>query len=301
MMLLHYVPSKHDIQDAFWATLGRFAPGRLELQIESGGCGLLGDTFMTINGLMFCSRHGLRGRPNWKARCLYYDPERGGNAWDYFFTSHFAATTANEREFVVRVPYRPSAHSFAPSHGRSARQVAAEAVRAYAMPQQWLSAYVDALVRQWFDGEPFVGIHIRGTDVRRGFENRKSVSLGDYETALRRILTEGIASKVYLATDEISAINHFKNLLGKDLVTQPCIRSEDGRSVHGHYDGGVPGSPFQKGKEVLVDSLILSRSRHLIRGHSRVTCYSLCLNSQLPFTDLEQEVFGVSRTPWLFN
>lgn len=50
------LPSKHDVQDAVWAAVGRYLPG-LELQIDSGGCGLLGDTFMTLDGLLFCDRH----------------------------------------------------------------------------------------------------------------------------------------------------------------------------------------------------------------------------------------------------
>jgi hypothetical protein len=105
---------------------------------------------------------------------------------------------------------------------------------------------------------------------------------------------------VFLATDDERIVEAFDRRYGnRHLLVRPSLRSKDGTSLHGHYDAGVPGSPIQKGADVLKDALILARCNHLIRSHSRVTCYSLCINPDLGFTDLSLDVDGIDRTPWL--
>ena len=114
--------TKHDLQDLLYR-LSSPVLKHAEVRIASGGCGLFGDFFMCLDGLLFCEGAGLSARPDWDERCLYYDPSHGPNAWDYFFEPIAA------KKRPLSVPYHPSARNFEPTGEATARQIASRAVQ----------------------------------------------------------------------------------------------------------------------------------------------------------------------------
>jgi len=287
---------KHALQDLVYRTTSPLLVGA-ELQIRSGGCGLFGDFFMALDGLLFCERFGLRGRPIWDERCLYYDEDRGDNAWDYFFEP----PPIPQGKAWATLPYFPSARHFHPAGSVSARRVAALAVERYGRPREHLIEKARTFLHQELRGGDYIAVHVRGTDATSGHEGRANVGPEHYTQVVWRALARSPDSLVFLATDESDVVEAFREHFGSRLRVRDCIRSGDGRSVHGHYDEGQPGSPAQKGEEVVIDALLLAWGKHLIRGHSRVTMYSLALRPELSFDDVDLLAGEPARTPWLYS
>src|SRR5262249_18507590 len=104
---------------------------------------------------------------------------------------------------------------------------------------------------------------------------------------------------IFLATDDSKVVTEFNSCFGDRVRFQDATRSNDDTSIHGHHDTGLGVSPYQKGREALIDALILSQSTFLIRCFSFLTNYSLCINSDFNFLDLDKQNLGVVRTPWI--
>ena len=284
---------KHDIQDLLYRSASPLLR-RVELRILSGSCGLFGDFFMALDGLLFCEKAGLAGRPHWNRRSLYFDAARGDNAWDLFFEP----ITRPERK--LSLPYFPSARHFQRDADRSARQVAASAVARFGRARPELLEMACRFMDENLQGGDYIGVHVRGTDARAGVEGRH-VEASAIEAALDEEISKHPSRAIFLATDEQAAVSAFRDRWGDRVRVRSCIRSSDGRSVHGHYDQGQAGSAYQKGVDVVVDALLLAWGKHLIRGHSRVTMYSLALNPDLTFTDVDVLRGEKPRAPWLYD
>jgi hypothetical protein len=278
---------------------GGYSAGRL----LAGRCGFFGNMFMTLNGIRLCEAAGVRAEPFWGPDdSLFYDPARGENAWLYYFQDvppppgykpPADATAARVMTF------RPTAHTIHPRYaGMGIRASYAECIRRYVRLRDDVSAAIDEAARTTFGTGPVVGVHVRQTDTVSGFENRRSFDFDRYYKAADAYLAKEPSAKVFVASDSAPAVEEFRRRYPDRVVALDCIRSTDGRSIHGHYDGGVQGSPSQKGLDVVRDSYLLSRVSHLVRTDSSVTTYSLCLNPTLTFTDLSLDA-GRGATHWL--
>jgi hypothetical protein len=255
---------------------------------------------VALNGIRYAQLNRLACEVAWGSRSLYYDPAERRNAWSYFFNSHqfdFAAEPSEAR--LGAIPYYPGAHDFIAYPGLSTRRSVAAAIARFCAPRPDILAEVEAFAADRFRGGRMIGVHFRGTDAAKGHEGRRTLDVDDFVCATRRALGQAPDAGVFLATDEAAAADRFAETFGEDLVLRDCIRSRDGTSIHGHYDAGISGGPELKGREVLIDALLLARCGRLVRGHSRVSCYSLCANPELEFIDLELDLLGVDRTPWL--
>ena len=104
---------------------------------------------------------------------------------------------------------------------------------------------------------------------------------------------------IFLATDDSRVVPEFCACFGDRVRFQNATRSSDDRSIHGHRDTGLNLGPYKKGREALVDALILSQCSFLMRCFSFLTNYSLCINPDLKFLDLDKQNLGVVRTPWI--
>lgn len=283
------------------AALG-VAPSFGELRITPGRAGFFGEVFCAINGLRLAERHGLRATMAWGSRSPYFDPERSQNdAWStYFAVSEYDFRLKNSsRSSPFYLRHKPGAYDFEPYVGMSIRQSAGHALRAWCQPHAEIAASVEEIHERLFAKRSMLGVHVRLTDAAAGNEGRKTVGLESFFEATDKWLSDHSGSGIFLATDEARVTDAFVARYGELVNYQNCLRSDDGTSIHGHYDSGVYGNPYDKGREVFIDALLLARCDHLIRTHSRVTAFSLCWSPELSFRDLELDLTGDNRTPWL--
>lgn len=269
------------------------------LVLRPGTAGFFGEVFITLNGLRLAEKLGVAARVEWGAGVPYFEAERGPNAWDYFFEqSAFEFAQARPR-LPLWLPYRPGAEDFDPYSGLSVRASAGRALHAWCRPRPEISDEVTAFAAAHFKAGKTLGVHVRFTDAAAGRENRKTVDIDTYFAEANRWLDNAADGVIFLAADDQRVVEAFAARYPGRTVHQECLRSTDGTSIHGHYDAGVAGSPYRKGYEVLVDALLLARCDHIVRTHSRVTCFTLCWNLALTYTDLEKTILGIDRTPWL--
>lgn len=277
----------------------RFLPATPLLRVQSGRCGFFGDLFTALNGIRFAQLNHLRVQLDWNQSSLYYEAERGCNVWSYYF-KECSFDFSSRPPSRLSLPYRPGAADFVPYAGMSIRSSVGVAIEQFCKPRANVLRVVDDFTNRHFSGRPVLGVHVRQTDAASGFENRISVSADAFLEAAASWISVNPSGLVFLATDDERVVDNFKRRLGNIILYRDCIRSVDERSLHGHYDAAVAGSPYEKGLDVIVDALLLSRCNYLIRSHSRVTCYSLCVSANLEFSDLDLKN-GPLRTPWLHS
>lgn len=279
------------------------APGLAGLKITPGNAGFFGEVFCVLNGLRLAEQHGLVAEIAWGQQSPYFEKNHVQNddAWSSFFAqSCFDFRTPPSPRAPILFPrFKPGAHDFVPYKGQSIRRSVGKALHDWCQPKPNIADEADAAWNRIAKGREMLGVHIRLTDAAAGLEKRKAVALEHFFDATDNWLANHPNAGIFLATDEIKIIEAFVVRYGERVSFQDCLRSEDGTSIHGHYDSGVKGNAYTKGCEVFIDALLLARCDHLIRTHSRVTAFSLCWNTDLTYHDLERDLLGVDRTPWL--
>jgi hypothetical protein len=282
---------------AFAKVLKHFLP--LDIKIEPGRAGFFGEVFCTLNGLRLAQLYRRRAVVVWGACSPYFEARYGQNAWTNFFQSAEFNFSNDSKRVGIFLPYRPSANDFSPYDGLNVRRSVAKALHAWCQPRSEIVAAVSEFLNKNFCERKMLGVHLRLTDVAAGFEGRNTVDLKNFIMAIDSWLEIHQDSGIFLASDDQHAVKKLIDRYPERIVLQDCMRSEDGTSIHGHYDKGIAGSPYQKGREVLIDALLLANCDHLIRTHSRVTAFSLCWNPELTFQDLEYQTLKIERLPWL--
>ena len=292
------INSLRTIHDSAFNVLLRLAVP-FELAVVPGRAGFFGAVFATLNGIRFAELRGRRASVVWGRASPYFDARRGPNAWEMFFCNGSFDFSRSPFGAAVRLSFRPGAHDFFPYDGLSVRSSVARAIRLWCEPRPEIVDAVDRFVSLRFGRAPVLGVHVRLTDAASGAEGRRAIETRHIVAAVDSWLVDNPSGSVFLASDDQRVVEAFGSRYSGRLLYQDCIRSSDGLSIHGHYDSGVSGDPYRKGRDVLIDALLLARCAHLIRTHSRVTAFSLCFNPDLTYRDLERELLGVDRTPWL--
>ena len=135
-------------------------------------------------------------------------------------------------------------------------------------------------------GEKTLGVHIRRTDKHNCTKTGEPITgrpidLDLYEKHMREEMENH--DKIFLATDDVDTVEHMKGVFGDDIVLkEDCMRGSGDMSVHHH----MGGDGTIKGKEVLIDCLLLSKCNHLIKGISNVALCAMFFNLDLTNTNL---------------
>jgi len=220
----------------------RAAPSLATLRIAPGQAGFFGEVFCALNGLRMAEEYGLNARIYWGPGSHYFEPDyaQDGDAWGAFFaTSRLdfrQGAGAGAKSPLFSVKLKPGAHDFTPYEDLSIRRSVALALRAWCQPHPKIAKAVDEAQAELFAGRSMLGVHIRLTDAAAGFEGRQTVALDQFFQATDSWLTEHPAAGIFLATDEERIVAAFEERYGARVTFQDCLRSEDGTSIHGHYD-----------------------------------------------------------------
>jgi Nodulation protein Z (NodZ) len=212
---------------------------------------------------------------------LYYEPSAGNNWWEYFFeridsgtgrNSPAAVLGTDEHFYFARRVERtmPRARGFA-------------LIRRYIRPRQHIRDKVDAYVRNKFDAAYTVGVHYRGTDK---FKDAPRVS---YERVHAAVLdaaksAEPVQIKIFVATDEQAFLDYMRKLFPDRLHCLDMHRSIDGSPID-----MLQGDNRRKGEDAVMDCLLLSRCRYLVRTASNLGLCATLFNPDIPVRLLNRE------------
>ncbi len=216
---------------------------------------------------------------------LYVDPNAGPNWWEYFFepihlgnlfAPHYRPTTEEGVQLVLASFQLPRKRAF-------------EIIQKYIRLKPHIQAEIDAFVKQHFKSCYVIGVHHRGTD--KGLQ-WPLVSYEKTHQAIKQAIKDHYLYshkkkiKIFVATDDQNFISYLESFYPSQLIYTNFIRSTDSTPLH--Y-GNVEryNNNYQKGKEALIDSLLLSRCQALIRPKSSALSHlSTFFNADVSVTSL---------------
>ncbi len=123
-----------------------------------------------------------------------------------------------------------------------------------------------------------LGVHYRGTDMNIYPGHPRPLSREEYLLVVDNYIKEKNINKVVLCTDEAEMIELAKSKLSTEIIFTNSFRSETGTvGIHVTSDDRKHHK-YLMGREVLIDTLILSKCDYLLCGHSNVSYAAMVFN-----------------------
>lgn len=251
---------------------------------------------------------------------LFHDPERGDNMWDYFFEP-VNGYTYGDILLLIKDPEHPLTeknlvhleddmisylHAGNPSsiynypygfynnleedannwYARQ-REKAQRLIKQYIRVKKELVNEVEQYLTRHFNQRHILGVHIRGTDKGSNSEAlhiAKIISPKKYYAHIDSYIQKHPDAKIFLATDQEQYVTQMRRRYPNRLLTQSTILSKSHVNAFQKNDG----KNYQKGKEVLLDCLLLARCNYLLKCSSAVGEYAHYFNSDLFSLDLNE-------------
>ncbi len=211
---------------------------------------------------------------NFEDKGLYYDPVHGPNWWNYYCEPiRFGST---KRAEVKRFSEAEIGERACHTEYNLSRERVHELIEKYIKVKKNILTKVDDFVDKYFDGRYVIGIHYRGTDKRN---EAPRIPYATVDHWVRECLQEGKGKKpiFFVATDEQEFLDHMIEKFPDRVVYTNSERSRNGQPVHLFGNG----SPYEKGEQAIVDALLLSKCKVLIRTSSNLSLWSTYFNPNL--------------------
>ena len=144
-------------------------------------------------------------------------------------------------------------------------------------PSAMIQDYLDDYITQNLV-EPYIGVHVRMTDEQGAREKFRKHSY--YIQLLKNILDDNhTLSKIFLATDNLSVINCWKNDFPDVIFRSKSMPPKSGDPIH-LTEFSVPRSELTI--DAVLDMLILSRSNFILFPDNSAFSVSSAILSGLP-------------------
>lgn len=229
-----------------------------------------------------CERHGLK--PIIFLSSPFYVRASGENWLEYFFEGPKLAE--KDRKLVESGSIRFSHVSdfeqlgFPENHdSQMTLEHANHLLWSYLTIKNELVDYVDSFVDKHFSGRTVLGIHYRGTDKK---SEAKPVSWEYVAITISNYIDENSpVNSLFVASDEGDFVEWIRREFSHlDVISHnDTMRSRDGKAIHVQP---ALGDNYMKGKEALVNSLLLAKCDALIRTSSFLSAWSSIFNPSLP-------------------
>ncbi len=285
----------------------------LHMNLHGAGFGAM--VLQTLNQIRYCERNNLLPVVNYDADChsYFYDKQRGENMWEQYFEPLVPPFDYQNLLTLCASPDSPvsigdlqnlddnqmlhicehhtdSIYSFTFADWRDnppedlqqwyreQRTKGHQMFSRYIRVKQDIVEKVNDFYSQHFDGHQMLGIHIRGTDLMYA----PPVSPAEYFPHVDNWLRRQNRPKIFVATDQAQYLTAFQQRYSELVV---------GYDSHRSINEIVPVNlkeipPHKKGEDVLIDTILLSRSEFLLKGASAVGEIALYMNPALRCLDL---------------
>lgn len=249
---------------------------------QGNGVGFFAELGVTLIKLYFADDRGFIPYVSWGKNYLYYEPDGidgEKNAFLHYFAPVSHIVDIQHARHVVKSEmrhYEQVKSLFgAVSYDVSEEYVDAMAdmLRKYVRYNDRTKEYLESQFQELLEGKRTLGVHYRGTDFRRQYNNHPvAVRIEQAIEEVEKLIQTGKYEQIFLATDENDAVEKFMAAFG-DIVR---IYSDTFRD-----DGGDDSIAFSKsdrayhkyllGLEVLRDQYTLTNCGGLVCGYSNVT------------------------------
>lgn len=127
-------------------------------------------------------------------------------------------------------------------------------------------------------GKKLLGVHVRGADFKRGYQNHPfMVTVDEYLENVKQKYGEGRFDGIFLATDDLEAIDKFSKEFGEKLFYFKDVMRTDGDETVMKSVSDRENHHYKLGLEVIRDMHALSLCEGLIAGMSNVSIFARIL------------------------
>jgi hypothetical protein len=201
---------------------------------------------------------------------IYYDKNYGDNVWDYYFEQPMGNTKIGDETIEQDFSWKSESWT---------RDEMNRLINKYVKLKPEIINEIDKIYNTDFIGKNVLGVHIRLTDKKTTpSENKTIISCEHYIKEINKYVSKNKNCFIFVATDSDEYIGTLKNEYGdKIILFNDILRGKGNKGVH------IDGSPngYKKGKDVLIETILLSRCNFLIKGISNVSLCSLFFNKGL--------------------
>lgn len=241
----------------------------------------------------------------------FYNKKHGESIWEYFFEPVSLYTAKGVQSFLEKglidthAIYTPTATEVMRMHHdederlatfwakkipadkaqwlAQKRMLGREYVKNYIRVKQNILEKVNNFTATYFKAYYMVGVHIRGTDFAYASPTGIKTYFEEIDTILRQ--NSNKQCLIFLATDQKQYVEAFKSKYRDKVLCTNAVRSEN----HIAPFRLTFADAYQKGEDVLVDILILSKCNHVIKGAAAVGEMALWFNRNISISDFSIE------------
>ncbi len=265
--------------------LGKYSERpKVVLPSANEGGGMFFNVVNVLSFLRHCEKNHLSSfEVDFGTDGLYYESDLGPNWWNYFFEpvnqSGLGAKLSKPRKMTQRhiAYFNYDGEYYLP------RKKAHELIQKYIRVRPEIAQEIDSFEKEYFEGVYVIGIHYRGTD--KSVE-APEVAYSEVRTEVDKALISHPQAKIFVATDTQPFFEYMERIYPGRVLSADAERSADGKPLH--Y--GREGSTYQRGKEAIIDALLLSRCELLIRTSSTQSLCSTYFSPDLPVIELSQKL-----------
>jgi hypothetical protein len=238
---------------------------------------------------------------DWSRSC-YFDPNRLGDPWEYYFEQCFDVDTNSHGDMPTLPGGAPVACSqdniITPRLDDGCcdplllprdRNACHALINKYIVPKPLVRDEIEGFAGVHFD-RPIIGLHIRGagrTDggvpaLRAKYSLEDGVPYGLYFEAVSRALSIFPEGMIFVCSDSSRVIERVISEFGNRVICYESTRSEFGEMHANHKKNhGVAFPKYKLGLDVVVEAHLLAKTDFFIHGNSNVANFVLCRRPEI--------------------
>ena len=292
---------KKSLKPLYWRIPMALNRGVMSVELQATGVGLFATLTQVLYLLVYCDRHKII--PHVRLSGSHYiNPEIGPDWFDYYFENTAFSSTNNLRRrprythYVDNLDELGIGGYFLPTFTDLGTTItdAHKIFFRYVQIKADILAAVDTFSATYFHERHVLGVHYRGTDKH---SEAPRVSWESFHQALSDYLaSHPEVNAIFVASDECSFIEkvklHFSDI---EVVThEDNYRSDDGLAIH---SASIKGDNYKKGRDAIINSLLLSKCSALMRTTSALSGWASILNPEIPVVLLNRPYDHTSWFP----
>lgn len=265
-------------------TFGKEYEGKTIYLVEERGAGVgfFAEFGVTLIELYFADERGFMPYVRWGKDYLYYEPDGidgEKNAFLYFFSpvsevenvDHACHVIKTEESHYVQVKAQFDAVSYDVSDAYV--DAMARMVKKYIRYNKQTGEYLEQEYQRLLGEGKVLGVHFRGTDFRKGYNNHPiPVQIEQEIERVQELLDQSGYDKIFLATDEQAAVDRFRAAFGEKVcIYEDTFRDQGTDESIAFSDDKRKQHRYHLAREVVRDQYALTRCDGLVCGYSNVT------------------------------
>ena len=212
---------------------------------------------------------------------LYNDSPKD-NMWEYYFYPVRNDVKKKYFLFFTKRPFR--------TLGEDKKQLVLfnEIITDRIRVKEYILNKVEKFWKENLAGKKVIAVHYRGTDIYRPKQKDfKKAKVEECFDEIDALLAEGYEA-IFLATDEESILEKFKDRYGSILFYSDIKRSHDGQALH--LSGPNRREP---GETAMIDVLLLSKCDFFLYGDTNLSVVARMFNPNMNAKNMDVKYYNL--------